>query len=238
MLVFAHRGASGYAPENTLVAMDRAIALGAPAIEIDVQAVEDQLYVFHDRRLEKISTGQGVVHLVNKHYIESLSVNGEPIPTLMQLLARVAGRVVLNIELKGTGCVDLFLKQYPAIIAQYPADKIIVSSFNHPYLAKVKQQYPEIKVAPLLASLPLDGARIASQLDAYSIHLDISFINKNLVEDAHKRGVKVYVYTVDNPDDVCALAALGVDGIFSNYPDRAQKALENPNTIDYSGWFE
>lgn len=114
----------------------------------------------------------------------------------------------------------------------------MISSFNHPYLQQVKQALPQALVAPLLASIPLDGAAVVSELNAYSLHLDVSFISKALVDDAHHRGAKVYVYTVDYSDDIHALQQLGVDGIFSNFPDRAMQALLQPTNTDYSGYFE
>ena len=80
MLVFAHRGASGYEPENTLVAMDKALDLGAKAIELDVHCVEGELVVFHDRRLEGKSTGTGLIHLTTKQHWLSLPLAGKLFP--------------------------------------------------------------------------------------------------------------------------------------------------------------
>ncbi|MFB2662101.1 glycerophosphodiester phosphodiesterase [Shewanella mangrovisoli] len=240
MLIFAHRGASGYVAENTLAAMAKAIELGATAIELDVHNVEGELVVFHDRRLDSKSSGQGIIHLVNKGYLDTVTVKGEPIPTLWQVLELVAGRATINIELKGVNTVAPLLALYPKAIAElgFSAEQLLISSFNHPYLQQVKQALPQALVAPLLASIPLDGAAVVSELNAYSLHLDVSFISKALVDDAHQRGAKVYVYTVDHRDDIHALQQLGVDGIFSNFPDRAMQALLQPNNTDYSGYFE
>lgn len=240
MLIFAHRGASGYVAENTLAAMTKAIELGATAIELDVHNVEGELVVFHDRRLDSKSSGQGIIHLVNKEYLGKVTVKGEPIPTLWQVLELVAGRATINIELKGVNTVAPLLELYPKAIAElgFSAEQLLISSFNHPYLQQVKQALPLALVAPLLASIPLDGAAVVSELTAYSLHLDVSFISKALVDDAHQRGAKVYVYTVDHSDDIHALKQLGVDGIFSNYPDRAMQALLQPTNTNYCGYFE
>lgn len=240
MLIFAHRGASGYVVENTLAAMAKAIELGAKAIELDVHNVEGELVVFHDRRLDSKSSGQGIIHLVNKGYLDTVTVKGEPIPTLWQVLELVAGRATINIELKGVNTVAPLLALYPKAIAElgFSAEQLLISSFNHPYLQQVKQALPQALVAPLLASIPLDGAAVVSELNAYSLHLDVSFISKALVDDAHQRGAKVYVYTVDHRDDIHALQQLGVDGIFSNFPDRAMQALLQPTNTDYCGYFE
>ncbi|MGL5393359.1 MAG: glycerophosphodiester phosphodiesterase [Shewanella sp.] len=240
MLIFAHRGASGYAPENTLAAMASALALGVEAIELDVHNVEGELVVFHDRRLDNKSSGTGVIHLCSKAYLSSLDVKGEAIPTLWQVLELVAGRCIVNIELKGVNTVTPLLALYPKALTQlgFTEEQLLISSFNHPYLQQVKAALPQALIAPLLASIPLEAGAVVSQLQAYSLHLDVSFISQALVDDAHQRGAKVYVYTVDNPDDLHALRQMGVDGVFSNYPDRARQALTHVPKAHYHGYFE
>ncbi|MCL1089036.1 glycerophosphodiester phosphodiesterase [Shewanella profunda] len=240
MLIFAHRGASGYQVENTLASMEKALELGAKAVELDVHNVEGELVVFHDRRLDNKSSGTGVIHMVTKDYLAGVNVKGEPIPTLWQILELIAGRCIVNIELKGINTVQLLLDLYPKILNElgFTSEQLLISSFNHPYLSDIKTALPQALVAPLLASIPLDGAAVVSQLNAYSLHLDVSFISQALVDDAHQRGAKVYVYTVDHSDDIHALRQMGVDGIFSNYPDRAMAALTQAATIHYQGYFE
>jgi glycerophosphoryl diester phosphodiesterase len=251
MLIFAHRGASGYLPENTLVAFEKALALGVDAIELDVHSVAGELVVFHDRRLEGKSDTTGLIHQQTLESLAKVRVQGEPIPTLWQVLSLIDGRCMVNIELKGMGCVAPFIELYPKALKalNFTPQQLLVSSFNHPYLAAVKQAFPDCPIAPLLAGIPLNLAQIGTDLKAFSINLDLGFINKALVEDAHKRGLKVFVYTVDNSDDILALRHLGVDGIFSNFPDIAMAALNTEvnadnastgaaNDKDYSQWFE
>ncbi|MDF0534077.1 glycerophosphodiester phosphodiesterase [Shewanella yunxiaonensis] len=240
MLVFAHRGASGYAPENTIKAMLLALELGADAVELDVHSVEGELLVFHDRQLAHKSSGSGLIHRKSLQEVAELRVGGEVIPTLRQVLQALDHRLQVNIELKGIGCVAPFLKQYPSYLSElgYQPEQLLISSFNHPYLRQVKQQFGQAHVAPLLASIPEDLAACASTLDAVALHLDINFISHQLLADAHQRGLKVHVYTVDDIDDIRALKQLGVDGIFSNFPDKARQVLAEPSTRDYSDWFE
>lgn len=240
MLIFAHRGASGYAPENTLKAMELALSMGAEAIELDVHCVESKLVVFHDRHLAGKSNGKGLIHRQTLASLSNVTVRGEAIPTLWQVLELVRGRCIVNIELKGVGTAAPLVKLYPRILCElgFTSAQLIISSFHHPMLAEFKAQLPEARVAPLLGSLPLDGAMIATRLDAYSLHLDVSFISQQIVDDAHRRGVLVYVYTVDDADDLRALRAMGVDGAFSNFPDQAKDALSEPDQCDYRGWFE
>ncbi|GIU28481.1 glycerophosphodiester phosphodiesterase family protein [Shewanella sp. MBTL60-007] len=224
MMIFAHRGASGYLAENSLAAFKKAVELGATAVELDIHLVEDELYVFHDRRLEPKSSGEGLIEEYTKQALSKIRIDGEPIPTLTQVLGLLKPHnTLVNIELKGLGCLEAFIALYPKLIDElkYDASKLLVSSFNHPFLASFKRYYPDATVAPLIEGVPLELAKVVSQLDAYSIHLGLSFTTQEMVDDAHKRGAKVYVYTVDNLEDLDMLKQMGVDGIFTNYPDRA-----------------
>lgn len=244
MLVFAHRGASGYAPENTLKAMSKAIELGAKAIELDVHCVAGELVVFHDRRLEGKSSGHGLIHLSTQADLAKITVAGEPIPSLWEVLILLdtltGGDCIVNIELKGVGCVPPFVAMYPHILEKlhFTPQHLLISSFNHLYIAQVKQQLPQAFVAPLLGGIPLDLAQVVTDIAAYSLHLDVAFVSQAIVDDAHQRGAKVYVYTVDNSDDIHALKMMGVDGIFSNYPDKAIATAALPLPAQTQIWFD
>ena len=227
MLVFAHRGASGYAPENTVKAMQLALSLGAKAIELDVHNVDGELMVFHDRRLDNKTNGQGLIHQKSLSELSKITLDGEPIPSLWQILESLSPKPLVNIELKGVNCLEPFLRIYPKIIEQleYKAEQLLISSFNHLFLAKVKQVFPNARVAPLVEGIPLGLANVGTELNASSIHLDINFITPEIVADAKKRKLKVYVFTVDHADDIKYLNQLGVDGIFSNFPDKALQVI-------------
>ncbi|RTR40685.1 glycerophosphodiester phosphodiesterase [Shewanella canadensis] len=228
MIIFAHRGASGYAPENTLAAMKKAIELGGRAIEIDIHSVEGELYVYHDRRLDHKSSGTGIISDVSREYLKTLSVDGEPIPTLWEVMAYLSKQnCLVNIELKGMTCLAPFIALYPKLIKElgFRADQLLISSFHHGFLQEFRRSYPLAFIAPLLEGVLLNTTDIATQLDAYSIHLSLSFITSELVDDAHSKGLKVFVYTVDHPEDIHQLNKMGVDGIFTNYPDKATQTL-------------
>jgi glycerophosphoryl diester phosphodiesterase len=230
MKIFAHRGASGSAPENTLKAFMKAIELGAKAIELDIHLVEGELYVFHDRRLEAKSSGKGLIGKASKQYLREITVAGEAIPSLNAVLAALKPHnIEVNIELKGLSVLPAFIDLYTDLIQQqkYDPSLLLISSFNHPLLKTFKQSFPCANVAPLIEGVPLNLAQVVTELDAYSIHLGLSFVTEEMINDAHKRGAKVYVYTVDFSDDMTMLAALGVDGIFTNFPDRAIDVLAN-----------
>lgn len=223
MQIIAHRGASGLAPENTLKAIRLALELGAQAIEIDVQQADGELWVFHDRRLERCTDGSGVLTAQSCAYLASLDAGqGESIPTLWQVMTTIAGRAELHIELKGAHTaskVALLTRRAEAELGFTPA-QWVVSSFHHPELARFAALRPEIRLGALTATLPLTLARFAAELGAWSLNCDVDFVDEALVQDAHNRGLKVLVYTVDHGDDLTALAAMGVDGIFTNRPDR------------------
>ncbi|MPY25213.1 glycerophosphodiester phosphodiesterase [Shewanella psychropiezotolerans] len=229
MIIFAHRGASGYAPENTLAAMKKAIELGARAIEFDIHNVEGELYVFHDRRLDNKSNGTGLIEEVSRSYLDSLRVDGEPIPTLWQVMSYLnQHNCLVNIELKGMNCLEIFIDTYPKLINQlnFSTDKLIISSFHHGFLATFRQRFPQALLAPLFEGVALNSQETTSRLDAYSLHLSLSFLTQDCVTQAQSRGLKVFVYTVDNESDMTQLQKMGVDGIFTNFPDRAMKALQ------------
>jgi glycerophosphoryl diester phosphodiesterase len=222
MLCIAHRGAMGHAPENTLLAVERALALGAPWLEVDVQLADGQLVVIHDRRLERTTNGRGLVADQSFVYLRSLDAGaGQRIPTLAEVFALVNRRAGINVELKGAGTalpVARFLQEQ--FDNDWSTEQVLVSSFNHPELLILKQQLSSVRLGALLYGIPLDYAACGERLGAYSVNPGLDFVSQELVDDAHRRGLKVFVYTVDQPDDLAQMQALGVDGVFSNYPER------------------
>lgn len=223
MQIIAHRGASGLAPENTLKAMAKALELGVTAIEIDVQAADGELWVFHDRRLERCTNGKGVLTEQSRSYLEQLDAGeGEIIPTLWQVMSLIDGSCELHIELKGANTADAVaaLTKRAENELGFAANQWVVSSFHHPELARFATLRPDVRIGALTANLPLELAHFAEKLGAWSINCDVDFIDAALVDDAHQRGLKVLVYTVDHLADQQQLAAMGVDGIFTNRPDR------------------
>ncbi|WP_076415773.1 glycerophosphodiester phosphodiesterase family protein [Shewanella sp. UCD-KL12] len=230
MIIFAHRGASGYAPENTMAAMRKAIELGSRAIELDIHNVEGELYVFHDRRLDNVSSGTGLIEKVSRSYLDSINVAGEPIPTLWQVMEYLSEyQCTVNIELKGLNSLVPFITIYTKLIEelQFPPEDLLISSFNHQQLLQFRQRFPHAYLAPLFEGITLNYIDTIKALNAYSIHLSLSFINEEMISLAHAEGSKVFVYTVDNSADMVQIAQIGVDGIFTNFPDKAMKLLSS-----------
>ncbi len=230
MQIIAHRGASGLAPENTLKAIRLALALGAGAIEIDVQLADGELWVFHDRRLERCTDGDGVLTAQSRAYLASLDAGeGEGIPTLWQVIEAIAGQAELHIELKGAQTADEVARLTRRAEAElgFAPTQWVVSSFHHPELARFAALRPDIRLGALTSTIPLTLAKFAAELGAWSLNCDVDFVDQALVQDAHDRGLKVLVYTVDEPADQAMLAAIGVDGIFTNRPDRFLPPAKN-----------
>lgn len=228
MLIFAHRGASGVEPENTLRAIKAALDANVDGIEIDLHEVDGKLIVIHDRWLHRTTSGTGQIFQHNYEHLRSLDAgNGETIPTLDEVFTLVAGKCKINLELKGVYNINLLFSYIDNAVATTDLvnEDVLLSSFNHRLLNSIHQQKPEFSIGALTACYPLDYAKFAERLNAYSVHLDVNFISKHFVSDAHQRGLKVFVYTVDELEDIKAMKALGVDGIFSNFPTRAKSHL-------------
>ncbi|WP_165743120.1 glycerophosphodiester phosphodiesterase family protein [Pseudoalteromonas sp. Z9A6] len=228
MKVFAHRGASGDFPENTKSAILEALKVDVDGIEVDIQSSLDDYMVIHDSWLDRTTSGKGRVSNFTAHELSKLDAgNGEKIPTLQQLFDWNNNKSLLNIELKHTFSLERFVAQLEQNIETKKISKanILVSSFDHHQLQWLKNKLPWLKIGALTSSIPINYAKFASDLNAYSVHADKTFINKAFAEDAKKRGLKIYAYTVDRKEDIALMLEYGIDGIFTNYPARTKAYL-------------
>ena len=224
-ICIAHRGGplmyNQPLPENSLAAISRALDAGAAAIEIDIYQVEGELLVTHDRRLGRVVSGQGIItELPLAYLLEQTLENGEPLPTLRDVLTLVKNRALLNIEIKGTNCVAVLNQQLTDFVQEHQLDfeHYIISSFDHQQLFQSLQVLPQVKRAVLIEGIPLDYAQCCEPLKAYAFNTHLSFITPELFADARKRGLKNWVYTVNNGDDWRWLEGMGVDGMFTDKP--------------------
>ncbi len=224
MLKIAHRGASGYEPENTLLSFRKALDLGVDVIEFDVRVCKTgELVVIHDDKVDRTSNGKGYVSNKTLKELKSLNASkGEKIPTAEEVLDLIDKKVKVNIELKG----DNSAKPVFELIEKYVKKKkwsyadFFVSSFKQKLLKEFNKLNPKVKIGILIEKIPRVFAEITGKIKVYSINLSLKFVNKKFVEDAHKRNLKVFVFNVNEFDDIKKMKKLGVDGIFSNYPDR------------------
>ena len=224
MLKIGHRGAAGYEPENTLLSFKKALELNMDLVELDVQACKSgELMVIHDIKVDRTTNGTGYVCEKTFDELRALDAGkGQKIPTLQEVLECIDKNIRVNIEMKSEGIARAVFN----VIAQdvkekgWSWDDFLVSSFNHYELQEFSRLAAQVKTGAIIAGIPIGYAQCASDLKSYSLHASKEFINQALIDDAHNRGLKVYAYTLNEPEDIQKVRRLGIDGIFSNFPDR------------------
>lgn len=223
-ILIGHRGARGLAPENTLLALDAGIAAGCPWLEFDVQLhPSGHLFVLHDLTLDRTTSGKGLAADCDWYELRMLDAGqGQHLPTLDEALDLIDQRAGVNIELKTwSGTAAAVAECLRARLAEgWPANGFMVSSFHLPELYEFKQLLPEVPIAVLLCGVPLDWAACATELQARALNQSAEFVDARLIADAKARGLKVNVYTVNDAAEYQRLAAMGVDGVFTDVPDR------------------
>jgi len=246
VVLIAHRGASGYAPENTLPAFEKAVAMGAPACELDVHLSRDgQIMVMHDSTLERTTNGQGKVAESDSDDLRTLDAGekfspefkGTRIPFLAEMIDALQGKAVLVCEIKaGIGRIEK--KILDLIQEKGIEDTATIISFNTEALKNARALDREIITMYLKGSpsktvegktvylpTPLSVIDEAEALDVDALNLHYQGITPELVRAAHARGFKVYAWTVNSIAKAKELLDMGVDGITGDYPDRLQTAL-------------
>lgn len=216
-LCIAHRGASGHAPENTLKAFALAIEMGCPWVELDVYFVDGELIVIHDNDLDRTTNGTGLVMEATFSSLRALDAGeNEKIPTLDEVIALIDHKAGINIELKGPNTAVPVCNLLRKLVSKgWKPSEFLLSSFNHKELALADEAF---RRGALFYKMSDYFSRTRS-LNAYSINLSMKLISKEVVEQAHQEGLKVFVYTVDDRAEMQNLKKLGVDGVFTNYPD-------------------
>lgn len=224
VLVIGHRGAKGLYPENTIGSVRKAIDLGVDMVEIDVHVcATGEVVVIHDERLERTTDGTGFVRQKSLGYLKELEAGrGERIPTLRELLDAVDRRVALNVELKGHGTAGPVLKILNEYIQhhRWEPEQFVVSTFMRKKLKRLSRSHPPVPVGALLAYRPWGFIRFAREIRAYSVHLNLRLASPQLIREAQQAGMKVFVWTVNDPADIERIMGYGVDGIFTDFPDR------------------
>lgn len=223
MIISAHRGASGYEPENTLRAFKKAIEMGAPMIELDVHlAKTGELMVIHDfvtkdnKKVVDLTLEQLKAYDVGK---------GEHIPLLSEVFDLVNQRAIINVELKAPGTPQPVAELINNYVKQKKWDpkKFIISSFDHELVREFQHYAPQVPTAVLFEGNPIRRAQIATDAGAKNVVLQFKWITPEFIKDAHARGVKVFSYTVNDVETARKLENMGIDGIITNYPDLLTK---------------
>jgi len=246
--VAGHRGASGHAPENTLVAFARAKELGADGIELDVQLSADGVpIILHDDTLFRTTNlGQQLrpteLTLARLKELDAGSwfspeFAGEKIPTLEEVFAEFGGKLGLNIEIKSTPGfeADNGIEQKIAeLVRQYKLeDSALISSFDAERLASLNRYDPGLRLAFIYEFRPdryppdFDPIATAKSFNSVALHPSFRIVDRSLVERTHASGLKLNAWTVNEIADMERMVALGLDTITTNYPDRLVKLLQH-----------
>lgn len=225
MRVIAHRGASARRPENTFPAYELALAMGADMIEIDLHRTRDgAIVVTHDEDLAGLG-GRGEIADATLEQVRSLDAGGgERVPTLPEVLDRFGRAIDFNLELKRGRRGD-----YPELERDTLVEverrgllgRTLFSSFYDPVLLRLRQLSPDARIGFLVSRRhPAGALERARAVGAEALHPEAALVGPELVRDAHAEGLAVYVFTVDDPQEMRRMLELGVDGLFTNHPDR------------------
>ncbi|MCY8944730.1 glycerophosphodiester phosphodiesterase [Bacillus atrophaeus] len=232
MYTIAHRGASGYAPENTFAAFDLAAELKSDMIELDVQLTKDRhIVVIHDDRVDRTTNGTGYVKDYTLKELQTLDAGswfgpafqGEKIPTLEAVLKRYHQKVGLLIELKGPPSQVGLEKEVGKLLSTFSFSIYnIVQSFNIRSIQTFRDLYPSIPTAVI--ARPSFGRLTRNQLNVYQSCADYANIkytrlNRLLISSVHKHGLKVFAWTIRDQKTADKLQSMAVDGIVTDYPD-------------------
>lgn len=222
MQIIAHRGASSQAPENSLDAFAIALAQGVDGIEFDVHFVNGQALVLHDRDLTRThQLDISIEALQPKQLIEY------QIPTLHEVLTLINGQCLVNIELKSTDNLAALMSLLQTLYTEGLIDtKTVISSFDHWLLDACQTVLPDCQFGGLIAHLPKDLAQYAVSGDFDIVAVADDVVNQALIADAHAKGKRVWVYTVDELTQAKTLAQWQVDAIFTNQTERMLTQLK------------
>jgi len=230
MLVIAHRGASGHAPENTLAAFRRAVALGASFIETDLHLSRDAHFVaIHDDTVNRTTNGQGHVHDLTLTDLRRLDAgswfgsefSGERIPTLEEILEFAKKNdVVFYLELKPTGAWGGEHALIGALRESGEIARTIVISFDAGIIAALRKIEPTLMTGLLFEGQIDQPLERAVEVGARQLAVRGDLVTPALIAEARKRDLQIVRWTVNQPAHMRMLIEAGVDGIMSDYPDR------------------
>lgn len=234
----AHRGDPMKKPQNTRSSFLSALAYDIDMIETDVNVTKDgRMVIIHDQIVDFTSDGKGEVASFTLEEIRRLdfgswmgqSFSGERIMTLEEILDLAKERdVALNLEIKnGPRIYEGIEKSFVDTLNDLrAADRVIVSSFDHAVIKKIKEIAPHIVCGILFSGAFIDPITPARLAGADGLHPEYSWVREGFVSAAREAGLFVNVWTVDSEDQMRRLAALGVTGILSNYPERLVSVLK------------
>jgi glycerophosphoryl diester phosphodiesterase len=247
--VISHRGANKHAPQNTLPAFEKSIQIVVDGFETDIHVTKDGIpVVCHNYTIDETSDGKGLIADMTLDELRkydfgsyfSSDFKGTKIPTLEEFLTLCerAGIEILNIELKSPkqGETGIVQKTIDAVKAHGLFDKLIISSFDAKLLVEAKQIDSSCRTGLLYSLQTFSSAKVffmpatyASSIKADALHPHFIHVTPGYVYRAHKKGIKVNVWTVDKEFLVKYLLLCGVDGIITNIPEMVKSIISKRN---------
>lgn len=237
--VFAHRGFKSKYPENTLLAFKKAIEIGCDGIEFDVQMTKDErLVIIHDETVDRTTDGQGLVKNLTYEEISRLNASHQSkerhgfnkIPLLTEYFEMVKDTgIISNIELKNSvfEYEGIEQKVYDLIMTYGLKDKVVISSFNHLSVLKMKQIDPVIKCGLLTADWLVDPGKYVKTAGIECFHPAVYGMSKIKVQEIQSYGVEVNVWMGSEYTDLEGLVNMGVDTIITDFPDKLKQILRD-----------
>ena len=217
MIIFGHRGAPGYPPqgENTLSSFRKALTCGANGLEFDIRRCADgRMVVIHDDTIDRTTNGAGRVADLRYEDLKQFDAgSGEPIPLLSDVLDGFGTRCILNIELKDPGLGSDLKK---LLLEKRLERHVIVSAFDWNELRLFPPEVPIGLLTQKLENLIVE----ARELCASAIHPRRDIVTPTLLEAARQAKLRVHVWTINDAAEFAAFRTLGVDGIFTDFPER------------------
>lgn len=222
--IIGHRGAKGYIAENTLPSFEKAISLKADAIELDVHLCKTgELIVFHDDNTKALTGHDADVSDLELHEIKNLRVDTHfTIPTLSEVIEGFGNKCKINIELKGKNTaipVGKLVEHYTNN-GSIPKENILISSFLFDELKLFSTHYPAYKLGVLTKTDFQNALQEAKTLNAFSLHPHFSLLTQENVTLATENNLKLFVWTVNEVDDINFVKQFKLEGIISDFPDR------------------
>lgn len=217
-LIIAHRGASGYKPENTFIAFQKALDFKVDGIELDVHLSSDgALIVIHDETIDRTTQGKGLVKNCSASELQQFGI-----PTLIEVLELVNRKCIINIELKGIGTEKpvVELSEQYILTKNWKYNDFLISSFNWKMLVEVQVLNPKIRIGVLTEESIEEALAFAKNIKAFSIHPYYKLLTKENVALMQENGFEVYTWTVNAKEDIEKIKAFKVNGIISDFPDR------------------
>lgn len=222
--IIAHRGASRECLENTLPAFERALALNADGIELDVHGTADGVLVVHHDAEIRLRPDAPAVPISSLRADEIATIrlrDGSAVPTLDQVCALVGTRVVLYVEVKAPNVAQLVV----SALDRHPAMRMAVHAFDHRLPVAVRTTRPATRIGLLSASYPLDVAQWLAGAHPEAVWQQAALIDEAFVRAVHGFGARVIAWTENDAPHARQLAAWGVDGLCSDIPDAIRRAV-------------